>query len=52
VNRPRYDLRDARGEAVLPSCWRDLPTCASADEATASGAIVMNASRRSVRTCE
>jgi hypothetical protein len=52
VSRPRYDLRDARGEAVLPSCWRDLPSCASAEEATARGAIVMNMSRRNVRTCQ
>lgn len=52
VSRPRYELRDARGEELLPSCWRDLPTCTSAGEATATGAIVMNSSRQNVRTCE
>ncbi len=38
VSRPRYAALDERGAEVLPSCWRDLPRCASWDEAKASGA--------------
>lgn len=35
----------ARFASAVPSCFRDLPTCASADEAISRGATLMNASR-------
>lgn len=38
VNRSRI-------AGLVPPCWRDLPTCASSDEAIARGASLMNASR-------
>ena len=38
VSRPRF-------ASTVPSCFRDLPTCASADEAISRGATLMNASR-------
>lgn len=38
VSRPRF-------ASAVPSCFRDLPTCASAEEAISRGATLMNASR-------
>lgn len=35
-----------RFEGSRPSCWKDLPLCASGEEAASRGALVMNASRR------
>jgi hypothetical protein len=53
VNRPRYDARTATGDAVLPSCWRDLPKCSSFEEAKQLGATIGNASRpQSRRICK
>jgi hypothetical protein len=53
VNRPRYDARTASGDAVLPSCWRDLPKCSSFDDAKQRGATIGNASRpQSRRICK
>lgn len=53
VSRPRFDTHDARGDTVLPECWRDLPSCTSLAEAQAQGAVIANASRpQSRRVCE
>ena len=49
VSRPRYDAVTTSGEAVLPSCFRDLPTCSSFDEAKQHGATLANASRPQTR---
>lgn len=54
VNRTRFDAHDARGAAVAPSCWANLPRCSSLAEAsTTYGATIANASRPQSRTyCE
>ena len=50
VSRTRYEARTPSDDAVLPSCWRDLPTCSSFEEAKAKGASIGNASRPQTRT--
>jgi hypothetical protein len=50
VHRPRYEAWSTSGAEILPSCWADLPRCASFSEAQSHGAVLGNASRVQSRT--
>ena len=53
VARPRYQIEDSAGRALLPDCFATLPTCHSLDEAAALGAVLANQSRLApIEACE
>lgn len=50
ASRTRFDARNANGDAVMPSCWKNLPACSTFEEAKTNGATIGNASRPQART--
>jgi hypothetical protein len=54
VREPRYVDATAAGEIIYPSCWADLPTCATFEEAQELGAELGNDSSHRTRqvACE
>ena len=44
VARTRYDIHNAKGKSVVPSCFAKLPRCSSLDEAAPQGAMLANRS--------
>jgi ADYC domain len=42
VARPRYQIEDASGRTLQPSCFASLPACHSLEEAAALGAVLAN----------
>jgi len=48
-SQPRYIDVDASGATQLPSCWAELPSCDTWDEAQSLGASVGNESAHTIR---